>query len=174
MALRRTLLVSAAAVLVLTAAGVLLGYTSLAGLSGDGTWAPRAGTEPVPAARIATTNLAAAALLFSGAATGGIGTAVGLLLVSAYVGATWAVATGNLGWQRVLEEIGPYAGLEFGGLLLVGVGGLLPAVHAGRAVLADARPRLSAYLDALVPAAVVAVAGAAVVAVGAVVESALL
>lgn len=171
--MRRTVLVSCGVVAALASVGILVGYTSLSGLSGEGVWAARSATEEISAFRIAVTNLAAAALLFSGAATGGVGSAVGLLLVSAYVGATWAVATGNLGWSRVLVEIGPYAVLEFGGLLLVAVGGLLPIVHAVRSLAAHGRSPL-AYVDALGPAAAVAGAGVVLVVAGAVVESAVL
>lgn len=75
-------------------------------------------------------NLSAALLLFSGVATVGLTTVVGLLFTAIWVGAGFQAMLASGGLESLSPMVLTYIPLEFGGVLIAAVAGLLPLGHA--------------------------------------------
>ncbi len=90
------------------------------------------------AASILMTNLGTALLLFSGVATLGLSSVVGVGLVAAFIGASMRAVMANLGPWTTLGHSGPYMFIEFAGVALAGTAGVLPVIAGLRAAFSDA------------------------------------
>lgn len=136
--LRRSVIAAAVAALLLSGAGVAVGYGSFTTGGGDPSGERFAldSTGLALFAQIATRNTGAALLLFSGVATLGSTTVLGLVFVSAWVGAGIHAISDETGLTSVEPLVLGYVPLEFIGLLLAGVAGLLPLVVVVRRFLA--------------------------------------
>jgi uncharacterized membrane protein SpoIIM required for sporulation len=136
--LRRTVIAAAVTALLLSGVGVAVGYGSFAPGGGDpaGERFALDSTGFALFAEIAGRNAGAALLLFSGVATLGATTVLGLVFVSAWVGAGIHAISDESGLTSVEPLVLGYLPLEFGGLLLAGVAGLLPLVAVVRRFLA--------------------------------------
>lgn len=170
---RSPLLAAAGAVALVTLAGVLVGYGSI-----DAGWATESlpsdpGNQPaLGLAAIASRNLAASALLYSGVVTGGFSTVVGLALTTLYVGATMSVGVTNSGGGALASQVLLYVPLEFGGLLIAAIAGLYPLSCS----LVDRRGTgsLAAYARGMRGSLVLLAGGCLLVLTGAVVEALLI
>ncbi|CUR54888.1 conserved membrane hypothetical protein [metagenome] len=80
--------------------------------------------------QILARNAAVALFLYTGVATGGISTALGVVMTSMYVGATMAVGVENAGAGALFGQILTYAPFEFVGLIVAAAAGLLPVCTA--------------------------------------------
>jgi uncharacterized membrane protein SpoIIM required for sporulation len=117
---------------------LVLGYAAaiatMAYVVMDPSWAPDAlelnpsGGVELPWWRILATNGAAALMLFSGAATGGLTTLAALTWTGAYVGATMSVAVTNVGVGTVAADVWLFLPLEIAGLVVAAAAGLHPVV----------------------------------------------
>jgi uncharacterized membrane protein SpoIIM required for sporulation len=111
-------------------------------------------------------NLSAALLLFSGFVTVGTTTLLGLIFVSAWVGAGWHALASTSRLGEVDPLVLTYIPLEFGGLLLAATAGLMPLVAAAQTLASggrSARPALARpALACLALAITLIVCGAAV------------
>jgi hypothetical protein len=84
------------------------------------------GTSGEVLVQILARNLSAALLLFSGYATLGVTTVIGLSLISIYVGSSGQAILTSTGVDGLNPAVWAYVSMEFGGLLVVGVAGLVP------------------------------------------------
>lgn len=75
-------------------------------------------------------NLPAATFLFSGLATGGVSSLIGLALIGSFVGATTAGSAAAVGLEASVSSVMGYAPVEFIGLLVAAAAGLIPIVRA--------------------------------------------
>lgn len=136
--LRRSVIAAAMTALLLSGVGVAVGYGSFTTGGGDpaGERFALDSTGLALFAEITGRNAGAALLLFSGVATLGSTTVLGLVFVSAWVGAGVHAISDETGLTSVDPLVLAYLPLEFGGLLLAGVAGLLPLVAVVRRFLA--------------------------------------
>lgn len=75
---------------------------------------------------ILSTNLGTAAFLYSGVATVGLTSVVGIGMVAVFVGATMKVGVVVGGWGGLASDVGIYAPVEFLGFVLIGAAGIFP------------------------------------------------
>ena len=116
-------------------------------------------------------NLGAGLLLFSGYATFGTTTVLGLLFISSWVGSGSAAIAAETGLAEVDPWVLTYLPFEFAGLLGIAVGGLLPISSMVRRSARDSpSPRAPVTRSALLLLA----AGSLSILVGAVLETALI
>jgi len=89
-------------------------------------------------------NVPAATFLFSGLATAGLSSLVGIALIGSFAGATTAASGAAIGLASTLGSVAIYAPIEFAGFFLAGAAGILPTV---RAALNQSLPQPSPYLS---------------------------
>ncbi|MEU2432618.1 stage II sporulation protein M [Streptomyces sp. NPDC007861] len=107
--------------------GAALGYSALSGAElSPRTVSPESGFGEA-FWQILGRNIPSAMLLYSGAASFGVLSLIGIIMLAAYVGATLAVVVSNSGWSGFITETGVYVGFEFLGFILAGAAGLYPA-----------------------------------------------
>lgn len=110
----------------------------LAGVGGPGAfWA------------ILSANIGAAALLCSGMITAGVGSLLGMLVVSVGVGGFAAAGAARHGWPAVVEAVWLYAPLEFAGLIAASAAGMLPLLAALVPALEEGTGPAQRYVRAL-------------------------
>jgi uncharacterized membrane protein SpoIIM required for sporulation len=128
--LRRSVVSATVTALLLSCVGVAVGYGSFVPDGGAATDDPFTldSTGLALFAEIASRNVGAALLLFSGVATVGATTVLGLVFVAAWVGAGFHAVHDETGLLNVDPLVLAYLPLEFVGLLVAGVAGLLPLV----------------------------------------------
>jgi uncharacterized membrane protein SpoIIM required for sporulation len=134
---RRTTASATVTALLLAGAGVAVGYGSFTATTPD-PQAPLFALDSTGAAlfaEIAARNVGAALLLFSGVATLGATTVVGIVFVSAWIGAGFHALSDETGLRHLDPLVLTYLPLEFGGLLLAAVAGLLPLAETVRRFL---------------------------------------
>lgn len=78
---------------------------------------------------IAARNLGAIALLWGGAATGGMLTVVAIAVLGVGVGWGATAVVGALGLGETITRIAPYIVFELAAVAIAAIAGLLPAVH---------------------------------------------
>ncbi|ERG63908.1 hypothetical protein L332_05420 [Agrococcus pavilionensis RW1] len=94
---------------------------------------------------IAASNLAAIALLASGAPVLGSLTLVGISLIGIGIGVSAASVVAALGAVETLARIAPYIVFEVAAVLLAATAGLLPVAHVASAWLCTGRRPTAAY-----------------------------
>ncbi|UBH25112.1 hypothetical protein KW076_02660 [Micrococcus porci] len=135
----------------LALAGAAVGHSAAGSLPAGLLGGPHTSDADWTLTGILGRNLGAALLVFGGVVTGGALTAVTLPLVGVWVGATLRLALDAAGWEGAVGATVLYAPLEFAGVLLAAVAGLVPLAAALlRPRDADVVPGpLSRYLGAL-------------------------
>ncbi len=98
---------------------------------------------------ILSTNIGAAALLCSGMASAGVGSLLGMLVVSGGVGGFAAAGASRHGWTAVVEAVWAYAPLEFAGLIAAAAAGVLPLLAALVPALEEGAGPTQRYVRAL-------------------------
>lgn len=98
---------------------------------------------------ILSTNIGAAALLCSGMITAGVGSLLGMLVVSVGVGGFAAAGVSRHGWAAVVEAVWMYAPLEFAGLIAAAAAGILPLLAALVPALEEGAGPAQRYVRAL-------------------------
>jgi uncharacterized membrane protein SpoIIM required for sporulation len=123
---------------------------------------------------ILTANLGAAALLCSGMITAGVGSLLGMLVVSVGVGGFAAAGVSRHGWAGVAEAVWVYAPLEFAGLIAAAAAGILPLLAALVPALEEGTRPAQRYVRALARTLPLIAASVALLVMGAIVEVAVI
>lgn len=152
----------------LFAAGLIIGFQNFSFLgSAAASDAPSLGWD---FGSILARNFGAACLLFAGVLTGGVITLITLPMIGLYVGATAQVGVTVAGAPALLGAVAWYVPFEFVGCLMAAAAGLYPVLASLR------RKRLQAtvigtYAASLTGALVLFAAGAALIVLGAGIET---
>lgn len=123
---------------------------------------------------ILSTNLPVAASLAAGIVSAGLLTMVSGLLLGLYLGTTVAASVNTIGAGELIASVATYVGVEMLGLFSVALGGLLPLAAALAGPREPSRGMLQRYAAGIAPAAVLVLAGIALLVVGAAIESAVI
>ncbi|WP_072312780.1 stage II sporulation protein M [Agrococcus sp. Marseille-P2731] len=122
---------------------------------------------------IAARNLSVAGLLTAGIPLLGIPTLLSLPVSAMIVGFTGASVVASLGLPLTLDRVSAYIVFELAGIVMAATAGVLPTVHACRQVLGRPRARFAhGYTVAIPPALGVGLIGAALILLGAAIETA--
>ncbi len=179
---RRAFVLAAVLTALVAGAGFAAGSLAIAGAAVPGTPGVAAGIDGATdfddlLVAVAARNLPVAATLAAGIVSFGVLSAVSTLLLGLYLGATMTAAANTVGVGTLFADVAGYAVIEMLGLALAAIAGFLPIAT----MLVGARHRagfrrsaFGRYLDGIRLAAWPLGAGVVLLAVGALVEAAVI